>query len=278
MEDKDNAIAMKSTIRTLGNIKRTTNKGVEFWLARELQELLGYSKWDNFKGAIERAKMACASVGDELCHHFADTSNMMALGKGAERKIDDVALTRYACYLIAMNGDPSKPEIAAAQTYFAIQTRKQELSDQQTESQKRLMLRDRVKDANKHLSGAAKEAEVQHWGLFQDAGYRGLYGGLGLNQLKEKKGIPSKEDLLDCVGRAELAANEFRITQTEQQLSRKQIKGDRAARETHREVAQEVRNTIKKIGGTMPEELPRESSIKKLKKLADTKELPPSST
>lgn len=276
--DEDKVAIKQNTMRQLDSLKHNTQDDVDFWFARDLEKLLGYVDWGNFLNAIQKAKIACSGVGVDPCNHFGDTTRMVSLGSGAKRSIEDVALTRYACYLIAMNAEPSKPAVADAQTYFAIQTRRQELSDQQTEGQKRLMLRDRVKDANNHLGTAAKEAGVQNWALFQDAGYRGLYGGFGVSQLKEKKGISSKEELLDCVGRTELAANEFRITQTEQKLSRKQIKGDNAARETHREVAKEVRNTIQKIGGTMPEDLPREPSIKQLKKLEETKELPPSST
>jgi DNA-damage-inducible protein D len=274
MERKDIALVRESTIRTLDSIKRKTNNGEECWLARDLQGLLGYSKWDNFKGAIERATLACASVGDDPRHHFADTSNMMALGKGAERKIDDVVLSRYACYLIAMNGESSKPEIAAAQTYFAIQTRKQEIAEQQNEDEYRLMLRDRVRAENRELNSAAKDAGVQHYAFFHDAGYQGLYGGLRSSEIKRVKGIDPKEDLLDCAGHAELAANEFRITQTDLTLRSKQIKGQKEAEDTHNYVGKEVRQTIQKLSGTMPEDLPPAPSIKQLKKARKLKELP----
>jgi len=256
----------ENTINSFDSIKKKTPDGIDFWLARELQDLLGYADWDNFKNVIDKAKMTCESTGNEIHHHFGDTTHMIALGKGGKRNVDDVALTRYACYLIAMNGDSSKPQIAEAQTYFAIQTRRQELTDQLGEAEKRLALRDRVKNANVHLTSAAKDCGVTNWAFFQNAGYQGLYGGLGVAEIKQKKGISAKESLLDRIDRAELAANEFRITQTEQKLLRDQIKGERAATDTHREVGAEVRKTIQKIGGITPEELPAASSIKELEK------------
>ena len=273
----ENEIVLKQhTIKLLDSLKSNTENGVEFWFARDIQKMLGYSDWGNFQNAIEKAKVACDGVGINHCYHFGDTTRMIALGKNATRQVDDIALTRYACYLIAQNADPTKPEIADAMTYFAIQTRRQELTDQQTETQKRIVLRNRVKEANHHLFDAAKEAGVKHYGSFNDAGYKGLYGGFSVDDLKQKKGVSNKEDYLDNIGRAELAANEFRITQTEQKLNHNNIKGEMPAIETHREVAKEVRNTIKKIGGTMPEDLPREESIKKLKKVKQNtiKELP----
>lgn len=277
MEGED-IVVRESVIRTLDSIKKIANNGIECWLARDLQELLGYSKWDNFKLAIDKAKMACESVGTISSHHFADISKMVSLGSSAERRIDDVALTRYACYLIAMNGDPSKPEIAAAQTYFAIQTRKQEVSEQLDEAKDRLGLRERVRDANKGLNTAAKDAGVQNYAFFHDAGYQGLYGGLRLSEIKQVKGINPNEDLLDCAGRAELAANEFRITQAELRLRSEQVKGQKEAEETHHHVGKEVRQTIEKLSGIMPENLPPAPSIKKLKRTKKSKELPSSSS
>jgi len=271
-------IVEKETVSRLDSLKRETTTGVEYWLARNLQELLGYVEWRNFKDAIQRAKMACESSGGIPSHHFGDITRMMALGHGATREVDDMALSRYACYLIAMNGDPSKPEIAAAQNYFAHQTRRQELADQQDDVEARLVLRDRVKDRNRYLNSAAKEAGVINYAFFNDAGYKGLYGGIGKTEIMDKKGINPKEDLLDCIGRAELAANEFRITQTELTLRREQIKGQQNAENTHYGVGKEVRNTIKKLGGTMPEDLLPAPPIKQLKKIRKPKELPPSST
>jgi DNA-damage-inducible protein D len=269
-------VIKESTFQTLDSFKRKTDAGTDYWLARDLQILLGYTQWRNFEAAIEKAKMACASVGAQPYHHFADISKTMASGKGAERSIRDVALTRYACYLIAMNGDPSKPQIAAAQTYFAVQTRKQELMEQRNEDEDRLMLRDRVRDANKALNSAAKGVGVQNYAFFHDAGYQGLYGGLRLSEIKEVKGINPKEDLLDCAGRAELAANEFRITQTEERLRTQQVKGQKVAEDTHNYVGREIRQTIEKLSGTMPEDLPPAPSIKQLRKGRKPKQLPPS--
>jgi len=278
MEEEHLAVIKQSTIETLDRFKKRTKEGVEYWLARDLQILLGYTQWRNFEAAIEKAKMACASVGAESCHHFADISKTMASGKGAERPIRDVALTRYACYLTAMNGDPDKPQIAAAQTYFAVQTRKQELTEQRNDDEDRLALRDRVRGANKELNSTAKGAGVQNYAFFHDAGYQGLYNGLRLSAIKQFKGINPKEDLLDCAGRAELAANEFRITQTEERLRTQQVKGQKVAEDTHNYVGKEIRQTIKKLGGTMPEDLPPAPSIKQLKKQAKPKQIPPSST
>lgn len=276
---EDNNIIEQKTKHLLDELKRTTDEGQEFWLAREIQKLLGYSEWRSFsEDAIGRAKSSCASFGGTISNHFVHMHKMVSLGSGSSRNVEDIILSRYACYLIAMNGDPRKPEIAGAQAYFAIQTRKQELFDQLTEAQKRLALRNRVKKANRFLGEAAKGAGVRNWPLFQDAGYRGLYGGLGVRQLKEKKGIPNNEDLLDCIGRMELAENEFRITQTEAKLIRKQIKGDVAARQTHNEVAKVIRKSIQEIGAPVPENLPREVSIKQLQKVTNSlKELPQAS-
>jgi DNA-damage-inducible protein D len=276
MEDI-NAIKEQNTIKLMDELKKISDSGKEYWLAREVQEPLGYQAWSTFQDTINRAKQSCASFGANENNHFRHITKMVALGSGASRDIGDIVLSRYACYLIAMNGDPKKPEISAAQAYFAIQTRRQELFDQLTEEQKRIVLRDRVKDSNKSLSDAAKEAGVSNYPLFQDAGYKGLYGGLGVKQLKGKKGISDKNDFLDCIGRMELAINDFRITQTEAKLTRNKISGDYAAREVHKEVGKEVRNTIEKIGGTMPENLPAEPPIKQLKRANKTKELPPSS-
>ncbi len=278
MEDNELIYVRENTVRFLDEIKHRDSKGFDYWHARDLQKLLGYVEWRKFKDAIERAKMACESSGGISRHHFGDIAKMVALGSTAKRKIDDVVLTRYACYLIAMNGDPSKPEIAVAQAYFAIQTRKQELTEQLNETEDRLMLRDRVRDANKDLNSAAKSVGIENYAFFHDAGYQGLYGGLRLSEIKEVKGIEPKEDLLDRIGRAELAANEFRITQTELRLKSERANGQKQAEQVHNFVGKEVRQTIEKLSGTMPEDLPPEPPIKQLKRAKDTKKLPPSST
>lgn len=239
--------------------KREAPNGEDYWMARDLQQVLGYTDWRNFQAVIEKAKIACDGSGVQSAYHFVDTNKVIEAGKGAKLERADCYLTRYACYLIAMNGESSKPEVATAQTYFAVQTRRQELSDQE----KRIALRDRVRKGNKLLAGTARGAGVKRFALFNDAGYQGLYG-MGLAEIKLRKRIPSKEDLLDCAGRAELAANEFRVTQAQQKLEREGIRGEGPAIYAHRIVGSEVREAIKRIGGTMPEDLPTEEPIKKL--------------
>lgn len=253
-----------AVIQSLESIKRTAPNGQEYWMARDLSPVLGYSDWRNFKGVLDKAKMACDSSGAYSSDHFVATTDVMTGGKGAQIQRENWYLSRYACYLVAMNGESSKPEVATAQTYFAIQTRRQERFDQLTEDEKRIELRERVRNANRGLAGAAAQAGVQKYGIFHDAGYKGLYG-MGVSAIKSRKNIPPQEDLLDRAGRAELAANEFRITQTEQKLNREKIQGEESAIQTHHDVGMEVRTTIQKIGGTMPEDLPPEASIKKLK-------------
>lgn len=255
---------LSKTVKTsLDTIKRVSPNGVEYWMARDLLSPLGYAKWDNFEGVIEKARMACESTGVDPSDHILASGKMVSVGSGAERERRDYYVSRYGAYLIAMNGDSRLPEIAAAQAYFAVQTRRQEIADQIQDTTKRIELRQRVRKANKHLGEAAKGAGVQKWGLFQDAGYRGLYG-LSLRDIKAHKGIGAKDDLLDRAGRTELAANEFRITQTEEALRRDQIQGDENARKTHGKVGRAVRRTIEDLGGTMPEELEVEPSIKKI--------------
>lgn len=258
--------------KRLDAAKRNAKGGGEYWMARDIQEFLGYEQWRNFEDVIVRARKACESAGVNSGDHFAETSNMVPVGSGAMRDRKDFFLTRYACYLIAMNGDTSKPEIGIAQTYFAVQTRRMEIQDAQEAIETRIELRNRVRSANKDLSSVAKNAGVQRFDIFHDAGYKGLYG-MGLRDIKQHKGIEKKDDLLDRAGRAELAANEFRITQAEQKIVREGIKGQEEATKTHKEVGKEVRDTIKKLGGTMPEDLPVETSLKKLKKPTDKKKL-----
>ena len=217
--------AMGNVLNKLENVKRLTSNGVQFWRARELQEILGYQRWDKFMDVIERAIASCESAGTDSQNHFSQTGSMVRIGSGAERKVPDYFLTRYACYLIAMNGDPNKPEIGFAQTYFAVQTRRQEVRDQLTGQEMRLEIRERVRSANKALNSAAKESGVTKYPFFHDAGYKGLYGGFGNRDIKRRKGIPDQEELLDRAGRAELAANEFRITQTEEKLRHERIRG-----------------------------------------------------
>jgi DNA-damage-inducible protein D len=240
---------------------------IEYWIARELYPYLGYTKWINFENAIEKAKISCAKVGLEVGNHFADVSKMITLGKNAKRDVGDIALSRFACYLIAQNADPRIKEVAEAQRYFAVQTHKQEQFEQLTETQQRLILRDKVKDYNKDLFDTAKNVGVVQYGTFYDAGLKGLYGGIGSKDIKAKKGIGinKKEELLDCISGEELALNAVRITQTNAKLKRENIKGELNAVDTHYEIGKNVRNFVKDINGTMPENLPREPSIKGLK-------------
>lgn len=252
--------------KALDRIKRLTSKGGEYWTARNIQAVLGYSTWEGFTDVIGRAEKACESTNHNVPDHFRHTSKMVPIGSGAEREQDDVYLDRYACYLIAMNGDSNKPQIATAQTYFAVQTRRMEITDQALEDQNRVHLRKRVSDANKALQAAAKNAGVVKYGVFNDAGYRGLYGGLRLQDIKRRKRIPEEQNLLDRAGRAELAANEFRITQAEQKIMNEKVQGETLAIITHKEVGEKVRATIGQIGGTMPEDLPSEPHIKEVQK------------
>lgn len=251
---------------SLEKIKRVAPNGQPFWDARELMEVLAYKEWRDFGDVIEKAKTACEMSGNFSNNHFAYSPEKVEIGSGAKRERDNYKLSKYACHLITMNGEPSKPQIGGAQTYFAFQTHKQEVQELLTDEERRLLIRERVKDANKKLSGAAKAAGVRNsmFGIFHDEGYKGLYGGLGRDELKRHKNIPESEDLLDCMGRTELAANEFRITQTEEKLRLENIQGETKAIRTHFNVGMKVRTTISEIGGTMPENLPAEGSIKKL--------------
>ena len=256
---------------------RVTTKGFPFWYGREVMEILGYSDWDNFLNVVDKAKLACDNSGRFSSNHFLGITEMIEAGKGAKKKRENLVLSRYACYLVAMNGDTGKPEVSTAQTYFAEQTHRQEIEQALTDQQRRLLIRDRVKDANKKLFGAAKAAGVKRFGIFYDAGLKGLYGGLGRDAIKQIKGIKAADDLLDCIDREELAANEFRITQTEAKLKRDGIQGEEKATTIHFIVGKRVRTAIQEIQGTMPEKLPAVPSIKKLaqKQAKDTNKLKP---
>jgi DNA-damage-inducible protein D len=263
-------------IGSFENAAQTDDDGVEFWDARDLQELLEYSKWDNFLEVIQKAKSACLGTGQKVENHFADVRKMVSIGSGAEREIDDIRLTRYACYLVAQNGDARKRPVAFAQTYFAIQTRRQEIADDDaaqytplSEEQKRLLLRDEIKEHNKNLASAAKGAGVIQpldFAIFQTFGYKGLYGGLDRPGIQRKKGLRAKQNILDHMGSTELAANLFRATQTEEKLRRDNIRGKEAANAAHYEVGKKVRDTIRDIGGTMPENLPPAEDITKVER------------
>ncbi len=255
-------------MQALDEKKRIAPNSEEYWMARDIQVILGYAEWRNFEAVIERAKVACDGSGVESKYHFVSTNKMIIAGKGAEVQRADYYLTRYACYLIAMNGDPSKLEIASAQRYFAVQTRRQEMADAEAlaladPDADRIALRERVQMNNHTLAGVAKDAGVQRYQFFNDAGYRGLYG-MGIKDIKRRKGIPMGDSILDYSGRAELAAHDFRITQTEEKLKRENIHGEQRAIEAHRRVGEEVREAIKRVRGSLPENMPKEEHIKKL--------------
>ena len=258
---------------TFESIKHVDENGVEFWYARELQKVLEYTEYGKFLPVVEKAIEACRKTGFDEENHFAHVSEMVRIGSGAERKMESYKLSRYACYLIVMNGDPRKEVIALGQTYFAVKTRQQEIVDdvaQLSEDEKRLAIRDEVTIRNKFLASSAKAAGVEtpaDYAVFQNRGYQGLYNGLGMKDIHKRKGLKKNEQILDHMGATELAANLFRITQTDDKLRRENIKGKERANETHYAVGKKVRQTIAELGGTMPENLPTpEKSAKVLKK------------
>lgn len=249
-------------------LKQTNEYGAEYWSARDLQPLLGYRQWRRFEQAIERAITSCKQSGNNPDHHFAGAGKPITGGKGAIQTVQDYQLSRFACYLIAQNGDPRKPEIAHAQKYFAVQARRQELTDQLTADMERLEIRKQTGEEFKALSGAARQAGVQNrmFGVFHDAGYKGLYGGLGCDDIKTRKSIPRKEALMDRMNATELAANQFRMTQTRDKLAREGVRTQQQAIQTHEQVGKEVRAAIKRIGGDLPENIPPAEHIKAVQK------------
>lgn len=272
---KDGAI--EKLIESFEEGANVDDGGIEYWYARDLQKLLGYeSSWQNFTNVIEKAKTACLQSNNPVEGHFNEVIKMVGIGSKATRETTDLRLTRYASYLIAQNADSRKKPVAFAQTYFAIQTRKQEIKDEDAasyipldEDHKRVLLRDEIKEHNKRLASAAKGAGVVEpfdFAVFQTFGYKGLYGGLDRAGIQRKKGLRSKDNILDHMGSTELAANLFRATQTEDKLRRENIKGKQNANAAHYEVGQKVRHAIKEIGGTMPENLPKAEDIVKVGK------------
>ncbi|MCK9446850.1 DNA damage-inducible protein D [bacterium] len=246
------------------SIKKIDENGTEYWQARELLPLLGYERWEKSEEVIARAARACINSGQDVDNHFHQTAKMVEIGSNTVRRIRDYKLDRYACYLICQNGDPSKPNIAIAQNYFAIQTRKNEIFEKLSEDEKRLFIRNEVSDHNKKLFKTAKKSGVKNFGLFNDAGYKGLYG-LSLLEIEKKKGV-KKGELLDVSGSTELAANLFRITQTDEKIKKEKIDNEITATQTHFMVGGKIRQTIKDIGGELPENIPTEKHIKEVKK------------
>lgn len=263
----------KYSEKAFEDIKHFTDEGIEFWYARELQSVLEYSEWRNFNKVIDKARIACENSKNAVSDHFVDVNKMVELGSGAQREIDDIMLSRYACYLIVQNGDPRKEVIALGQTYFAVKTRERELQEnfeQLTEDKKRLAIINEMINHNKSLAEAAQMAGIEHpkdYAIFQNKGYQGLYGGLGVKEIHQRKGLEKSQKILDHMGSTELAANLFRATQTDEKLRRENIKGKEKANKTHYEVGKKVRQTIQELGGTMPEELPTpEKSVKQIEK------------
>lgn len=255
------------------SIKHINEYGQEYWNARELMTVLDYKQWRRFDGIIEKAKIACKASNNEVSNHFAKVGKTIPMPKGARKIVDEYQLSRYACYLIAMNGDPRKKTISLAQTYFTIKTRQQELSEEYenlTDDQKRYAIRQEMKKHNKSLADAAHNSgiiEPRDFAIFQNYGYKGLYGGLSRKDIHFHKGLKKTQDILDFMGHEELAANLFRATQTEAKLRRENIKGKFQANKTHYDVGSKVRKTIEELGGTMPENLPTpDKSIKQIER------------
>ena len=248
--------------------KQHTEDDIEFWYARDLKEILEYEQWRNFLKVVEKAKESCKNSKNDIGDHFADVSKMVEIGSETTRNIDDIMLSRYACYLIVQNGDPRKKIIALGQTYFAVKTRERENDEAFIEDEKRFAIRNELKNHNKSLAEAAQMSGVEtpkDYAIFQNKGYQGLYKGLGVKDIHEKKGLAKNEKILDHMGSTELAANLFRATQTDEKLRRENIQGKENANNTHHEVGKKVRQTIEELGGTMPEDLKLpEKSIKEI--------------
>ena len=261
----------KYSNKTFEDIKHTDENGIEYWCARELQLVLGYKEWRKFENVIKKAIDACENSGISAFEHFVGTDKTIQMPKGATKSIKEYKLTRYACYLIAQNGDSRKEVIALAQTYFAIQTRKQEISEKEysllTEDEKRFYQRNLTRKGNYSLNQAAKNAGVKNFDKFHNSGYKGLYNGETADDIAKRKGLRYRKDILDNMGSEELAANLFRITQTESKLKRDNISTEKDANKTHYNIGKNIREVIAKNGGTMPEDLPTpKKSLKQLEK------------
>lgn len=259
------------TNKTFEDIKHIDENGVEYWYARELQLVLNYKEWRKFENVINKAKESCRNSDITVLEHFVDIDKTIKMPKGATKNIRDYKLTRYACYLIAQNGDTRKKVIALAQTYFTIQTRKQEISEKEysslTEDEKRFYQRNLTKKGNYSLNQTAKKTGVKNFDKFHNSGYKGLYNGETADDIAKRKGLRYREDILDNMGSDELIANLFRISQTEQKLKKDNIQSEKEANKAHYEVGSKIRKTIKELGGTMPEDLPTpKKSLKQLEK------------
>lgn len=253
------------------DIKHIDEYGNEYWYARELQVALDYKKWQKFENVIENAKIACENSDNAVSDHFTQVGKMINTGKTAKRKVVDFKLSRYACYLIVQNANPNKEVVALGQTYFAVQTRKQELTEKEysklTEDEKRFYQRNLTKKGNYSLNQVAKKCGVKNFDKFHNAGYRGLYNGESADDIAKRKGLRYREDILDNMGSEELAANLFRISQTESKLKRDNVTGEKDANETHYNIGKNIREVIAKNGGTMLEDLPTpKKSLKELEK------------
>lgn len=246
-------------------IKRINEHQSEYWSARQLAKALSYKDYRNLETVLKKAKEACKNSGQSVKDHFGDVTEMIKIGKNALRQVSDVHLSRYACYLVMQNADPTKEVVALGQTYFAIQTRKQEVQEQLIEDQKRVFLREEITAHNKHLATTATKVGVKNYGMFTNYGYMGLYGGLKVQDIHKRKKLKKSQKVLDHMGSEELAANLFRTTQTDAKIKREEIAGEARANQAHFEVGKKVRKTIKELGGTMPENLPGVDSLAKAK-------------
>lgn len=274
--------AYRATMEHLNRVMKVSPSGVDYWRAREIYPILGYSRWENFQEAVKRAMNACEAMGVKPDVHFRMTTELMKVGKGAKIRVSDAFLSRTACYLVAMNGDPAKPEIAAAQAYFAVQTRRMELRDeadaQLAHDERRLELRGRVTESFKRVSKVAQEAGVRNSSqpFFHDARYRGLYGA-PLKDVRAKKGLGDRENLMDRAGPLELSANDFQMNLAAQVINREDIKNEQQAIKRNLEVADRVRHVIKESGSPLPEDLPVEAPIKEIEARVKSKRKLPKS-
>lgn len=260
----------ENNISIFESIKHIDENNNEYWDARELQKVLEYKEWRNFKKTIEKSIISCFNSKNNITDHFVEFNKIIIIGKGGKRNQEDYKLSRYACYLIVQNGNPKKEIIALGQTYFAVQTRKMELVEENykelTEDEKRLYARKKVSDGNYSLNRTAISSGVKNLAEFHNAGYKGLYNGETANDIFKRKKLKYREDILDNMGSSELIANLFRIDQTESKLKRDKVDNEYTANSVHYEIGKKVRNAIKDMGGTMPEDLPTPNkSIKEIK-------------